>query len=287
MRKAAARRSIVLSMLIFGSVGVFRRSLAMGSGWISFCRALLGLLFLLLLCVLRRQPPDWAAIRRNLPRLCVSGLLLGLNWVLLFEAYTYTTVAAATMCYYMAPVFVSLVSALRGVKLGRRGWLCAAAAFTGMLLVSGVLQTGLQGTRGLLLGLFAAVLYAAIVLLNHALHDITAPDRTLVQLAAATLTLLPYVLLKGELPAAWPGTVPVLLLLVMGFVHTGLAYVLYFGGMASVPAATAAQLSYIDPVVAVLLSVTLLSEPVSLPALAGCVIVIAALILSERRQSEP
>ena len=44
--------------------------------------------------------------------LILSGALIGFNWILLFEAYNYTTVATATLCYYMQPTIVILLSPL-------------------------------------------------------------------------------------------------------------------------------------------------------------------------------
>lgn len=281
MNTGTFKRNIILSMLIFGSVGLFRRLLVQPSGVIALSRSVLGLFFLLLLCLFRRTKPDFAAIRRNAGRVLLSGVLLGLNWVALFEAFTYTSVAVATMCYYMAPIFVSLVCMVRGEKITLQKGLCTIAAFVGMLLVSGMLRSEISGIRGILLGLLGAVMYATIVLLNKGFREISGTDRTMAQLAASILALLPYVLLKGELTALSFAPRDLLILFTMGFVHTGLAYVLYFGAIAYVSAQTASMLSYIDPVVAVLLSVTVLAEPMGFDTMIGCVIVLAALILAE------
>lgn len=283
MSEITAKRNIIISMLIFGSIGVFKRQLAFDSGFIALSRAMLGLLFLLLLCIFKKTPPNIKAVKKNAVKLCVSGFLLGMNWVALFEAFNHTTVAAATICYYMAPVLVSIASAFMGEKLSAKKWLLTAVAFFGMLAVSGVVQTGFTGAKGLGLSLLAAAMYAAIVLINKSLVDISGTDRTMVQLFVSALTLLPYVVVKGGFPAeGMGGFAPVVLLAVLGIVHTGLAYTLYFGAMAYVPAVTAAQLSYIDPVFAVVLSVVLLKEPMEIYAVIGCITVIAALVLGER-----
>lgn len=276
------RMEIILSMLIFGTIGVFRRWIPYPSGVVALARSVIGLVSLLALRTVRREAPDREAIRKNLPKLLLLGAMLGFNWIFLFEAYNHTSVAAATMCYYMAPVLIILVSApVFGEKLTPRKALCAAVAVFGMALVSGVLSGGLYGAKGLLFGLIAAGLYAAIVLVNRTLRDICAADRTIMQFAASSAVMLPYVLLTGE-ARALPFTPSILLLLLtVGVVHTGLAYVLYFGGLAGVPAQTAALLSYLDPVVAVLLSLTLLKEPMSASAAVGAALVLGAMIFSE------
>ncbi len=281
MNKLSPRAQIILSMLIFGTIGIFRRWIPWPSSAVALIRSVIGLLFLLLVRALRREPVDRAAVRRNLGKLLLLGAMLGTNWIFLFEAYNYTSVAAATMCYYMAPVLIILVSPLFGERLTLRKGLCAAAAVFGMVLVSGVLSGGLHGAKGLLFGLIAACLYAAIVLMNRTLRGISAGDRTIMQFASAAAVMLPYVLLTEDVHALPLSPRILLLLLTVGVVHTGLAYVLYFGGIAGVPAQSAALLSYLDPVAAVLLSVTLLHEEMSLSAAIGAALVLCAMIISE------
>ena len=287
MNKLSPRMQIILSMVIFGTIGVFRRWIPFPSSVVALARSVIGLLFLLLLRMIQREPLNRAAIRRNLPKLLLLGAMLGTNWIFLFEAYNHTSVAAATMCYYMAPVFIILLSALFfGEKITPRKGLCAAVAVFGMVLVSDVLKSGLHGAKGLLFGLIAAGLYALIVVLNRTLRDISAEDRTIMQFAASALVMLPYVLLTENLSALRPTPTVLLLLLLVGVLHTGIAYVLYFSGVTGVSAQTAALLSYIDPVVAVLLSVTVLKESMSPPALLGAALVIGAMLASEIAPAE-
>ena len=150
-----------------------------------------------------------------------------------------------------------------------------------MVLVSDVLTSGLHGAAGLAFGLVAALLYAGVVLVNRTLRGISPEDRTIMQFAAASLVMLPYVLCTENVAALSLTPRSLVMLLVVGVVHTGLAYVLYFGSIAEIPAQTAAILSYIDPVVAVLLSVTVLREPMSPAALVGSALVIGAMAASE------
>ena len=283
MKKSFSPRSqLVLSMLIFGTIGVVRRYIPFPSSVVALARALIGLAFLLLLRRMRHERVDRQAVRRNLGKLLLLGAMLAFNWIFLFEAYNHTSVAAATMCYYMAPVIVILLSPLVfGEKITLRKGLCAAVAVFGMVLVSDVLQGGLHGTKGLLFGLIAACLYACIVIVNRKLSGISAEDRTILQFAVSVVVMLPYVLLTENVAALRLTPTVLMLLLVVGIVHTGIAYVLYFGSIAFVPAQTAALLSYIDPVVAVLLSLLLLKEPMSVPGIIGAALVIGAMIWSE------
>lgn len=280
--ESAARLRLALSMLLFGTIGIFRRGIALPSTVIALVRAAVGTVFLLALLLLRRQRLSLGGIRRNLPALLLSGAVLGFNWILLFEAYQYTTVATATLCYYMAPIFVLLASPLLGERLTRRRAVCAAVALGGMALVSGAAEGGLPSGgegKGIALGLAAAALYAAVVLLNKRLRDIPAYDRTIVQLGVATLVLLPYAPQGAGILAADGRTLA--LLLIMGIVHTGLAYALYFGTAAILPAQTLALFSYIDPIVAVLLSALLLREGMSAAQWLGAAAVLGATLVSE------
>ena len=276
------RNQLILSMIIFGSIGVFRRFIPFPSSVVALARAVIGLAFLLILRLIRHEPIDRAAVKANLGKLLLLGVMLAVNWIFLFDAYNYTSVAAATMCYYMAPVFVILLSpVLFGEKITLRKGICSALAIFGMVLVSDVLSSGLHGARGLIYGLIAAAFYAAIVIVNRTLKNISAGDRTIMQFAFSVLVMLPYVLLTEDVSALEFSPFILLMLLVVGVVHTGFSYVLYFGSIAHVPAQTAALMSYIDPVVAVLLSLTLLKESMSLLSLFGAVLVIGAMIASE------
>ena len=275
---------LTLSMVIFGTIGVFRRYIPLPSSLVAMTRGLTGMLFLLLVMVLRKCGMNRTAVRRKLGLLCLSGAAIGVNWILLFEAYNYTSVATATLCYYLAPMFVILASPLVvGERLTAKKLICVLAALLGMVFVSGVLETGggSSDLKGVLLGLGAAVLYASVVLMNKQLGDVPAWDRTIVQLGSSAAVLLPYVLLTEELGALTftPGTIG--LLLVVGIVHTGIAYALYFGSLMQLKAQTAAILSYIDPVVAVLLSALVLREHMSLLSGLGAVLVLGAAVVSE------
>ncbi len=286
MDKAArARLRVLLSMVIYGSIGVFVRLIPLPSALIAMLRGAIGAPFLLLLLALKREKIDRQSIRPALPRLCLTGALLGVNWILLFESYRYTTVATATLCYYLAPIL--LVAASPFVfreKMTLRKLLCILAALAGMLFVSGAAENGLPALselRGVLLALAAAVLYATIVIENKRLHGLRPYDRTIVQLAVSALVLLPYNLAAGNLPVPAVSPSVLLLLLIVGVVHTGLAYALYFGSMEDLPSQSLAILSYLDPVVAVLLSALVLREPIGPYQILGAVLILGAALICE------
>ena len=278
---------LIGALCIFGTISLFVRNIALGSGMIALARGALGSVFLLLYLALRRQKLDLAAIRCNLKILLLSGGIMGLNWALLFEAYRYTTVATATLCYYMQPVFLTLAATVvLGEKLNLKKGLCVLAALCGMVPVSGVIGNGMPQPgelTGIALGLGAAAFYACVILCNKKLRDIGAFDKTIVQLLAAALVMVPYCVLAGERVTAQAfEPVSLLCLLVLGMFHTGFAYALYFGSMKALRAQTIAIFSYIDPVIAILISVTILHEPFSLMSAVGSVLILGAAFVSEK-----
>ena len=276
---------IVSSMLIFGTIGVFRRYLPLSSAFLAFSRGILGGLVLLVFMKIRRGKTEKKLPARTAGWLMLTGALIGINWMLLFEAYNYTTVAVATLCYYMQPTIVVLLSPLIfREKLTVRKAVCAAAAITGMVFVSGVAGSGgiqAVNVRGILLGLGAAVFYASVVIMNKRISGIDAYQKTTIQLLSAGIVMLPYLLLTGGSAGQDFSTRTVLLLLIVGIIHTGIAYVLYFGSMDGLKVQSIALFSYIDPVSALLFSALFLREPLSAGGIIGAVLIIGSAIVSE------
>ena len=273
---------ILTSMAIFGTVGIFVRYIPMASAGIAFCRGVLGCVFLLLLMALTGKTPNLQDMKRNGWILAISGAAIGINWILLFEAYRYTTVAIATICYYLAPAFVTLASPMVGEKLTVKKLVCIGVALVGMVFVSGVFQGNQESSfLGVALGVGAAVFYASVILLNKKLSPIGAYDKTLCQLGAASLVVAPYILLSGGMDFGAMTTLGWIMLGIVGVVHTGIAYALYFGGIRDVNAQTAAILSYLDPVLSILLSALILRERLDVFSAAGAVLILGSAMYSE------
>ena len=276
-----AKLQMLAAMGIFGTVGIFVRHIPLPSATIAFFRGLLGLLFLLVLMTVTGKKIDWQSARKNGPVLLLSGIALGFNWILLFEAYRYTTVATATICYYLAPVFLVLASPLLGERLTGKKLLLSCVALVGMVFVSGVLQGGVSGYKGVAFGVGAAVLYTSVMFLNKKLGAISAYDKTVLQLGTAAAVILPYCLLSSGFDMSGMNGAGYLMLAVVCIVHTGIAYWLYFGSMRQLPSQTVAIFSYLDPVVAILLSAVLLREPLGWQGMLGAVLILGSALYSE------
>ena len=281
----AAKLKIFASMFIFGTVGVFVRFIPLPSEIVALSRGVIGALFLLLVVLIRGGKILWEPIRKNLLWLLLSGTALGFNWILFFEAQRFTSVAIGTLCYYMAPIFIIIVSPfLLKERLTVKKSVCVVLALIGMICISGVIGGKLPGgseLKGIIFGLMAAVLYASIVLMNKQIKGISAYDKTILQLAISAVTLVPYILLTTDPAALDLSSSSVPMLILVGVIHTGLAYYLYFGSMEHVSGQTAAVISYVDPAVAVLASIFVLGEPMKMIEAFGAVLIIGAALMSE------
>ena len=284
-QSTAAKIKVFASMFIFGTIGVFVRFISLPSEVVAFARGVIGSIFLLLVVLIRGGKLDWTQIRKNLLWLILSGTALGFNWILFFEAQKFTSVAIGTLCYYMAPIFIIMVSPfLLKERLTLKKTICVMLALVGMVCISGVIGGGIPSGRelkGIAFGLAAAVLYASIVLMNKQINGISAYDKTILQLVISAVTLIPYILFKTDFSGLDLTGNALPMLILVGVVHTGLAYYLYFGAMEHIAGQTAAVISYVDPAVAVLASILVLGEPMKLIEAFGAVLIIGAALMSE------
>ncbi len=272
----------ISAMLIFGTLGIFIFNLSLPSSVIAMLRAVIGTVSIGFFMLVTKQKLDFKVIKKNLKYLLISGVALGFNWILLFEAYRYTTIAVATLCYYMAPVFVILLSPLvLKEKLTPTMAVCSAVAILGAVLISGATAGEGQSFKGVIFGLVAAVLYCGIILTNKFIRNQSPTETTFLQLAISAVIMILYVSFTEKVSVADFDTKTIALVLVVGIIHTGIAYVLYFGSVQRIPAQTAAVFSYIDPVSSIILSAVLLSQPMSLLQIAGTVLILGATLFNE------
>lgn len=270
--KNTSRLQLILSMAIFGTLAPFVRNISVSSGELALYRAVLAALVIGAFLLVTRQKIHLKAIGRELPLLLLSGMAMGINWILLFEAYKFTTVAISTLSYYFAPVIVTVVSPfLFREKLTKKQIFCFVMSTAGLALVIGITNLGSGGNDllGIAFGLGAACFYAMVILLNKFIKGVAGIHRTFLQFLAAIAILLPYVLLNGGMNLGGLDGLGWGCLLVVGLIHTGITYCLYFSSLKELPGQEAAILSYIDPLVAIVIGVLVLGEPLSWQQLIG------------------
>ena len=276
---------LIFAMTIFGTIGIFRNYIPFPSGFVAMSRGFIGVLSLLLVMLISRKKLCFSAIRENLILLVLSGAFIGINWILLFEAYRYTSVASATLCYYMAPVFFIFASPLvLRERLTLKKCLCAVVAIVGMSFVSGIFDSDFSGVSeliGIFFGLGAAVFYATVILLNKKMKNIDSYDMTATQLFVAAAVILPYTLIAEDISREMINPTSVILLITVGIVHTGIAYALYFGSVNKLNTQKVALFGYIDPVVAIILSALVLKDELTVLGIVGAAMILLSMIISE------
>lgn len=258
---------LIISMVIFGTIGLFVRNIPLASGEIALYRALLAAVLIGGYLLIGKKKLSFGKLRREIPLLLASGVAMGINWILLFEAYKYTTVSVATLSYYFAPVIVTAVCPfLFKEKLGAKQIICFMMSTLGLVLITGIgeLSGGETDLTGILFGLGAAFFYATVVLLNKFIKNVEGIHRTFLQFLAAIVILVPYVATTSGVNVKNLNSMGWVCLLTVGLVHTGVTYCLYFTSLKELPGQKAALLSYIDPLVAVLVSVLILQEHMTL-----------------------
>ena len=284
MHHMKARLMIILSMAIFGTIGLFVRNIPISSAEVALWRAVLAAVLIICFLALRHESIPFRQIWKEIPLLILSGVAMGFNWILLFEAYKYTTVSLATLSYYFAPVIVTAVSPLLfKERITKLQVICFLMSTLGIILLTGIgdIRGGSDNGKGILLGLGAAVLYACVVLTNKFIRHVSGIHRTLLQFLAAIAVLIPYVAMTGGIsfagmtPAGWG------CLLVVGLVHTGITYCMYFSALRDLPGQEAAILSYVDPLVAVALSVLVLHEAMTPVQVAGGALILGFTLVNE------
>ena len=273
---------MVAAMLIFGTLGPFVNNINLPSSFISFTRALIGSVFIGIFMVVNGHGFDKKAIVKNLKLLIPSGIVMAFNWICLFEAYKYTGVTVATLCYYMAPVIVVLVSPfVLKERLTAVKDVSVVVAVIGAVLISGVVTGATRSFKGILLGLAAAALYSTVIVINKFVRELSPVETTFVQLSVAAITMIPYVLLTEDVAGFVFDTRSVIFTLIVGVFHTGFAYMIYFSSVQKVPAQTTAVFSYIDPVTAIVVSAAVLGERMDAAQTVGTVLILAATLFNE------
>lgn len=275
---------LALSMAIFGTISLFVKSIPLSSGEIALFRALLALILIGSYLFISKNPVPFRKIRKALPVLFISGGVMGINWILLFEAYKYTSVSIATLSYYFAPVIVTAACpVLFRERLTARQIFCFIMSTVGLVLIIGVsgFGEGKSDIKGILFGLGAAFFYATVILLNKFTKGVSGIHRTFLQFLSSIVVVFPYVLLTSGVHVFTLNPKGLVCLLVLGFVHTGFSYIIYFSSLKELPGQKAAILSYIDPLISVVVSVLILKEAITPLQIAGGALILVFTLINE------
>ena len=277
---------LIISAAMLGCIGVISQGLPFEPEMISFSRSAIGGLFVFAFCFFTKRKMNMDQVKKNAVLLILSGAALGICWVFLFEAYVLIDVSTAIVCFYLAPVIVTAVSPfILKEKLTIGGVACVLTALFGLILVTGI---GTEMTEYFMLGVIyavaAAVLYAAIIIINKKIVGLGGIERTVFQLAASAAVVLPYVLIAGALSqggAPHISLFDVFVLLFLSIVLTGVVYLIFFSVVDKIKTQTISVILYIDPITAVILSSLILSERMTLIQIFGTVLILGATFVNE------
>ena len=258
---------LIVVMALWGSLGIFVRSIPISSLLLAFSRAVIALPILMLGVKMSGLSLRDCFRKENTP-LMISGILIGLAWVLFFAGFRLTSIANVTFIYNMCPIYVLILSPiLLKEKITKFQLITIFVAFLGFVLIIGQsIDFSDAAFLGILAATFSGILYALIVIINrkYATH-LRGEDVAFIQLLFAMIVLFPFVLgtnafvqFSEMTSLAW------ILLLILGIFHTGLAYIGYFQSYKTCSASTVAQFTYLDPAFALIFGYFLASESLTL-----------------------
>ncbi|SDQ81404.1 DMT family transporter [Paraburkholderia tuberum] len=251
IRRGAAQMSV--AMLMSGTIGWLVVSSQQSPFNVVFFRCIFGGATLALVCAVlglfRRELFSWKMLGLAL----LGGAAIVVNWVLLFAAYSRASISMATAVYNTQPFMLVGLGALvfrERISASTIAWL--VVAFVGLVFVvkvePAVLAVPGQYLVGVAYAVGAAAMYAVSSIITKRLKGTPPHLLALIQVSLGVLLLAPFVRFDA-LPAngaQW------LELVVLGVVHTGLMYVLLYGAIQKLPTSMTGALSFIYPVVAII-----------------------------------
>ena len=272
---------LISAMLLFGSLGVIVTTSNLMSTEITMFRGIIGGLFVLIYSKTLRSKPHQTSIKDKLISI-VIGILIGVNWVLLFESYKYLNVSLATILYYMAPFFLIIYGLLLfKEKIMILQVVCVILAMIGVYFIMNNPQFGATQYIGIVFALVAAIIYASVVSINKHLSNIPVFEKVAIQLLSAGIFIAPYVVYQNGFSFNYTFN-QWMTLLMLGIFHTGIAYTFVYVAISRLNNSTIAIMSYVDPLSAVLFAYLLLNERLDLIQWIGVAIIMIALSVHER-----
>ncbi|MDQ0720091.1 MULTISPECIES: DMT family transporter [Paenibacillus] len=274
----------LISMIIFGAVGVFAKYIDLSSSKIALFLSLVGALFLLIIFVSSKQKMPWQQVKKNAVALIFASMALSGNWIFLFQAYKETTIANAALSYYFAPVLVVILSPLvLKEKMSYKKAVCIIVALLGLFLIlhNGRMQTNGHHLIGIGYGLVAAGFYTGLTLINKFIRGLDGLANTLLQLGLSVIMLIPFVLITEGSTVYSVDSTTVILMLVLGIFHGGIGFYLFFAGMKGLNGQSIAVLSYVDPLTSLFISILIIGEKMTFQQLIGAVLLLCAIWIGE------
>lgn len=265
--------SLALAMVISGTVGAFVTEARLDPVTVVFWRCAFGSIFLAAWCLARGILPDRTLSAARLARAAVCGVCMALCWAAFFAGFGMTSIATATILIHTQPFFIVLIGAVllkERITADQIAWM--AAAFGGVVLASGLVVSprplDAAWALGMALALGAALLYAASTILAKGLGEQRPEVTALCQTLVGTALLAPFAHGAGAIPAASWGW-----LAGIGVLHTGIAYILMYAAYPRLTTPVIGVLTFIYPVVAILIDWLVYAHPLGWGQAAGMALI--------------
>lgn len=273
---------VVFSMLVWGTLPIFVSKIPLSSAEIAMWRIIFGFLFLAVVFAFTKEKSPRDRVKGLSLRLILTGMIMGANWVALFEAYRCVDVSIATLLYYLAPVIVMIASIfffkehLTAIKA-----IGMIAAVSGTFIVTGINTGGSDPVKGVLLGLVSAAMYASVTLINKGTKGLSGLEMTLIQLVGAAIVVIPYTFITHQGPWLNLFSEAGIYAVIVGLLHTGIALYLYFSAIQELPAQSIALCSYIDPASALIFAGIFLGDSLTPMQILGAIMVLGGAAAGE------
>lgn len=275
------RVKLVLVMIIWGSLGVFTRSIPLSALSLAFLRALIALPVLFV--VMKMKKGDKVKLPLLKPYL-ISGVLLGFGWLTLFYGFKHTSISSAVIIYNMCPVYVMIAAPLiLKETISKIQIAVVFISLLGLFLIVGHNLSEGYGYMGMALSAVSGMLYATIVLINRSIKvRVDNQTATFVQIFSAMIVLLPFVLTEGNiLTVADLDAMAVIYTILLGVLHTGVAYTMFFSLYAHMKFVEIVSYSFLEPLFGILFSVIFVGETLTFAQIIGGILILGSNYIGE------
>jgi len=246
--------SLIAAMIIWGSLGVFALWSGLDASDLAFTRCVIGGILLFFYCMYNRELNTKSLNPKNVFYALISGVFIVFNWVLLFKSFQLASITIGNVSYYLQPIFLIILGVLflkEQVSLAQCGFILLTTC--GVMLTSDLHLSQIDGNNYLFLGMLAAIgaglLYSFATLIIKCVDGLSPSLLTLIQLTLGAVILLPGIDLNHFHHLSHDAWINILLI---GVIHTALAYILYYRALKKVNITVIAIISYLDPIVAIL-----------------------------------
>ncbi|MDQ0271687.1 DMT family transporter [Cytobacillus purgationiresistens] len=284
-----AKLKFAISMAIFGSIGLFSLKTGLPSIELVFIRCLcasllLGAIWGIGTLKTKQQKPNFIP-RREYVLALLCGVFLIINWVFFFRSLEVMPITVAVSIYHLAPVIVLLLgSFIFKEKITKTGLVFFLICFLGTLLVGGIHRYATIAefvSTGVIWAFAAAFFYALTSITGKGIQSLSPLSTTVIQTSLGVLLLIPFVDWSNFMHLTFENW---LYILITGFIHTGLVFYLFFSSLRELKAQTIAILVFVDPIVAILLDVTILNYRPDIYQLLGILLVFVGISYSPKKE---